>query len=452
MVSNRDLTQGSIPGHLRRLGVPMVAAVASLISVALADAYFLGQLGIDELAAISFAFPILLTINSIGIGLSAGAASVASRAIGRGDLSNTQRLGTDSIILSTAVLSAVSAVGWFVCRDLFMLLGAEGQVLDFIVEYMKVWFLGVPLFIIPMVAMGLIRANGDTSAPSTIMVISSIVNIILDPLFIYGWGVIPELGVAGAAWATLGSRVASLILVVPLVVFKERLVTFSLPSLAVFAQSSSQVLRVGFPAAASNMVNPLSISIVTGILANYGNEAVAAFGVATRVETLATIPMLALSSAIGPVAGQNWGRGLKDRTIETVLSAFTFVVACGLFLGALFFFIAEPATAVFTDDPDIQRWAMLYLLIVGVTLGGYGVVINASAAYNAIDKANTGLGFTMIRSLVLYVPLVVLAVTMGPLIYVFGAIAITNILSGVAVAYLTLRILRRERCVAQGAA
>ncbi|MEM0930371.1 MAG: MATE family efflux transporter [Pseudomonadota bacterium] len=450
-MSSRDLTQGSIPGHLTRLGAPMVLAVAALISVALADAYFLGQLGTDELAAISFAFPVLLTVNSIGIGLSAGAASVASRAIGKGDRSNTRRLATDSLLLAAGFLTAVSTVGWFYSRDLFILLGAEGRVLDLIVEYMKVWFIGVPLFIVPMVAMGLIRANGDSLAPSLIMVLASIVNIVLDPLFIYGWGPVPELGVAGAAWATFGSRVVSFALVVPLLVFRERLVTFEMPSVPAFVSSSSQVLRVGIPAAGSNMINPLSISIVTAFLASYGNEAVAAFGVASRVETLATIPMLALSSAIGPVAGQNWGRGYKDRTIETVTSAFKFVVVCGLLLGALFFFIAEPATAVFTDDPDVQRWARRYLVIVGVTLGGYGVVINASAAYNAIDKANIGLGFTMIRSLLLYVPLVGFAVSFGPPIYVFGAIAITNIIAGCSVAFLTLRILRRERCVAQGA-
>ncbi|MEO1041168.1 MAG: MATE family efflux transporter [Pseudomonadota bacterium] len=451
-MSSRDLTQGSIPGHLARLGVPMVAAVAALISVALADAYFLGQLGTAELAAISFAFPVLLTVNSIGIGLSAGAASVASRAIGKGDQTNTKRLATDSLLLATALLSIVSVIGWFFCRDLFVLLGAEGVVLDHIVDYMKIWFVGVPLFIVPMVAMGLIRANGDSVAPSVIMVIASIVNIILDPIFIYGTGPIPELGVAGAAWATLGSRLVSLVFVVPLLVFREKLLTFVLPTMPEFTASASQVLRVGIPAAGSNMINPLSISIVTAFLASYGNEAVAAFGVASRVETLATIPMLALSSAIGPVAGQNWGRGLKDRTIATVKSAFVFVVACGLILGAVFYGIAGPATAIFTDDPDVQRWAGLYLVIVGVTLGGYGVVINASAAYNAIDKANLGLGFTVIRSLVLYVPLVALAVSFGPLIYVFAAIAVTNIIAGLSVGFLTLRILHRERCVAKGTA
>ncbi|MEO1658570.1 MAG: MATE family efflux transporter [Pseudomonadota bacterium] len=451
-MSSRDLTQGSIPGHLTRLGVPMIVAVAALISVALADAYFLGQLGIAELAAISFAFPVLLTINSVGIGLSAGAASVASRAIGKGDLSNVRRLATDSLILAAVILSVLSFVGWLFSRELFMLLGAEGQVLDYIVEYMRVWFIGVPLFIVPMVAMGLIRANGDSVAPSVVMVFASVVNIVLDPIFIYGMGPIPELGVAGAAWATFGARVATFVLIVPLLVFRERLLTFVLPTAAEFAASASQVLRVGIPAAGSNMINPLSISIVTGFLAQYGNEAVAAFGVASRVETLATIPMLALSSAIGPVAGQNWGRGLKDRTIETVKSGFTFVILCGLVLGALFFVVAWPATGLFTDDPDVQRWATRYLWVVGVTLGGYGVVINASASYNAIDKANIGLGFTIIRSLVLYVPLVGLAVSFGSPIYVFGAIAVTNVVAGAVVGFLTLRILRRERCVAKGTA
>jgi len=203
------------------------------------------------------------------------------------------------------------------------------------------------------------------------------------------------------------------------------------------------VTRVGVPAAGSNMINPISMAVVTGLLASYGNEAVAAFGVATRVETMTTIPMLALSSAIGPVVGQNWGRGDYERSRRSMKWAFWFVFLCGLVLGASFFLVGETMIGLFTEDSVVANLAFLYLVIVGVTLGGYGIVINASAAYNALGKPLYGLGFTILRSWVFYIPAVAFAVSLGGTWPAFVAIGITNILSGLIVAVAAFGLIRR---------
>lgn len=447
-MASRDLTEGPVAGHLARLGLPMVIGVAAVLSVSLADAYFLGQLGTDELAAISFTFPVVLTISSLTIGMSAGATSVASRAIGRGDTERVKRLATDSLILSLVIVSVVAAAGFVLARPLFALLGADGSVLDMIVSYMRIWFIGVPLLAVPMVGLGLIRANGDSTGPSAIMVLSAVVNVALIPAFIFGMGPVPELGVAGAAWAALGGRIAMLVGALSLLILREKLLTFELPSVSGFMGSASNILKVGAPAAGSNMINPFSMTVVTAFLAAYGNEAVAAFGVATRIETMTTIPMLALSSAIGPVAGQNWGKGKAERTGAAMRATFIFVVMCGLTLGASFFFLAGPLIALFTDDSVVQNIARSYLVIVGLSLGGYGVVINASAAFNAIDRALVGLFFTILRSFVLYIPAVWLATTLGPPWAAWFAIAATNVVAGSLVAILAFIILKRKSPVA----
>ncbi|GGY45682.1 MATE family efflux transporter [Parvularcula lutaonensis] len=444
-MANRDLTEGPVAGHLARLGLPMVIGVAAVLSVSLADTFFLGKLGTEELAAISFTFPVVLTITSLGIGMSAGASSVASRAIGRGDMDRTRRLATDAMILSFIIVALVSVAGWFLARPLFSLLGAQGGVLDMVVAYMRVWFVGVPFLVVPMVAMGLIRANGDSTVPSLIMVAGALINIALDPAFIFGWGPIPPLGVEGAAWATLAARAIMLVAAMFVVIHREKLLTAAVPTATAFAHSAWEVLKVGIPAAGSNMINPLSIGIVTAFLATYGNEAVAAFGVATRVEALTTIPMLALSSAIGPVAGQNWGSGKPDRTKAAIGNAFLFVVLCGFVLGASFFLLADPIVGLFTDDSAVRNIATSYLLIVGVTLGGYGVVINASAAFNAIGKAWVGLLFTFLRSFILYIPAAWIATQFGPPWAVFFGIALTNIVAGLSVAILAFVALGKVR-------
>jgi putative MATE family efflux protein len=439
----RDLTEGPVSLHLLRLGLPMVLGVAAVFSVSFADAYFLGQLGTDELAAISFTFPVVLTLTSLGIGLSAGATSVVSRALGGGNDEGVKRLSTDSLFLAAVIMVMTAILGALVVRPLFALLGAEGEVLEMVVRYMRIWFLSLPLLVVPMVAMGLIRANGDGVAPSLVLVGGAVLNVGLDPLLIFGTGPLPELGIAGAAWATFIARVAMLGAAFYLVTVREELVTKAIPSMGEFLRSAGQVLKIGLPAAGSNMINPLSISIVTAFLASYGNETVAGFGVATRIEALITVPMLALSSAIGPVAGQNWGREEPKRTVRVMRDAFLICILCGLVLGGVLYVFVDRAVELFTDDSVVANTARSYLIIVGLTLGGYGVVINASAALNAIDKALLGLAFTVLRSFALYVPLAYAGTMLGPAWVVFGGIAVSNIVAGLIVAFAAIIVVRR---------
>ncbi|MCQ8183939.1 MATE family efflux transporter [Parvularcula maris] len=438
----RDLTEGKVSLHLARLGLPMVLGVAGVISVSIADTYFLGQLGTEELAAISFTFPIVLTVTSLGIGLGAGATSVLSRAIGSGAGSEAKRLATDSVVIAALLSALVCGAGFLLARPLFSLIGAEGEVLGMIVGYMRIWFVGAPFLILPIVLQGLIRANGDSVAPSLIMVGGAAVNVALDPLLIFGVGPIPSLGVEGAGWATLGARAVMMIAAFWVATRRDHLLTRALPSSSEFASSARKVLKVGVPAAGSNAINPVSISIVTAILATYDHQTVAAFGVASRIETFATIPMLALSSAIGPVTGQNWGKGERARSRRAVRDSFFFVVLCGLGLGGAFFFLGGPMAALFSDDTVVQNLARGYLAIVGLTLGGYGIVITASAALNSVDKAVTGLLVTMLRSFVLYVPLAYGASILWPSWVVFAGIALSNMSAGVVVWFWTFRAMR----------
>ncbi|MEM9740945.1 MAG: MATE family efflux transporter [Pseudomonadota bacterium] len=445
MAGKRDLTSGNVGNHLVRLGVPMMWGVASVISVSLADAYFLGKLGTDELAAISFVFPVLFTLISLGIGLSAGATSVVSRMIGAGSTDDAQRPATDILLIGAVISLLVSVLGAVTIAPFFSLLGADGAVLDFIEQYMIVWYLGLPFQVVSLIAMGLIRANGDTLAPSLAMVVGALINIGLDPLLIFGAGPIPSLGIQGAAWAAFGARGFIFLVAFALIAFREKLLTPTLPNASEARRSFGAVMRVGLPAAGSNMINPLSISVVTAFMASYGNEAVAAFGVATRIESFATVPMLALSSAIGPVAGQNWGRGADERTRRGLALSFWFLAAVGIVLGVVFWRFAVPIVHLFTDDSAVQNLAISYLQLVGATLAGYGIVIVTSAALNAIDRAFLGLFVTILRSFILYIPLAGAAVIFGPPWLVFAGIALANVIAGLLVAWLAFRWARLDR-------
>ena len=301
------MTTGPVAVNLARLAGPMILGIMAVISVSLVDTYYVGQLGSAPLAALSFTFPVTLSISSIAIGLGAGASSVVSRAVGSDDRRDAKRLATDSIGLAIGIVILIATVGYFSVDWLFGLLGAEGEVLELVGRYMRIWFLSVPMLVLPIVANAIVRAVGDAFWPSAVMVGSALINISVTPILVFGWGFIPAMNIEGAALGTTVAWAFTLIFGFLLVAIREKMLTADMPSIADLIGSWKRVLAVGVPAGLGNAVNPIGIAVVTGILATYGDSVVAGFGVATRIESLSVIVMLALSSAIGPFAGQNWG-------------------------------------------------------------------------------------------------------------------------------------------------
>lgn len=438
MSKNRDLTRGPVWAKLLRLAGPMVFGIVAVMSVALVDTYFVSQLGTDPLAALSFAFPVMLSITSLAIGLGAGTASLVSRAIGRGDRGEAERVTTDSLVLSMLLVVIMSVIGFVTTRPLFGLLGAEGDILILIDRYMRIWYLSMPFLVIPMVANGVIRSVGDAFWPSLMMIASAILNVILTPIFIFGWGPVPGFDIEGAAISTAIARVFTFAFALYLVIHRERLVDFAMPAMDHLMASCRRIIRIGGPAAIGNMTNPIGVTIVTAFVAWFGDTAVAGFGVASRIESMAVIPMLALSSAIGPVTGQNWGGGKRTRIISALQWSYGVCLGWSLILAAVFWLFARPLAAAFSPEQAVQEDAVRYLQVVPISLWGYGVTIVAAGCFNALGRSVTGLGIYLVRTALLYIPASWVAASLLDLHDVFTAIAISNALAGVTIAAFTL--------------
>jgi len=438
VADKRDLTSGPTWRKLIQLAGPMVFGIIAVISVSLIDTFYVGQLGTQQLTALSFTFPVTLTVSSLAIGLGAGASSVVSRAIGSGDKGDAKRLATDSLALALILVITVAAIGYFAIDPLFSLLGASGEVLDMIGQYMRIWFLAIPLLVVPIVANSIVRAVGDTFWPSVVMISSALTNIAITPIFIFGWGPVPAFGIAGAAIGTLLAWLVTVFGAFALVAYREKMILFKMPSLTDLAKSWKRVLAVGVPASLGNAVNPIGIAIVTGIIATFGEVVVAGYGVATRIESLSVIPMLALSSAIGPFAGQNWGAGKCGRVTEALKLSYIICAAWAGVLAVFFWFAAKPIIGVFSQDQEVIETAATYLTIVPLSLWGYGVVIITAGAFNALGRSHYGLGLYLMRSAVLYVPLAFIAQRFVGSDGAFYGIAVANALAGFVVAAFAL--------------
>jgi putative MATE family efflux protein len=385
-----------------------------------------------------------MAVTSIAIGLGAGASSVVSRAVGAENLDDAKRLTTDAFVLAMIIVTSIAASGFVFVRPLFALLGADDEVLDLIVRYMQIWFLALPFLVIPMVANAVLRAVGDAFWPSMVMIGSAFVNMALTPLLIFGWGPIPAYNIEGAAYGTLIAQVFTTLFAVWLVVAREHMLVWKLPPIEELVSSWKRVLSVGVPASLGNAVNPIGVTIVTAILATYGDSTVAAFGVASRIESLAAIPMLALSSAIGPVAGQSWGRGNVQRVIDALKHSYIGCFIWSLLLAMILWVFAEPIVQAFSNEAVVIKEASLYLMVVPLTLWGYGCVIVAAGGYNSLGKSVSGLGFYLIRTALLYVPLSFAASILAGSTAVYFAIALTNVLAGLMCVFVSLRWLKRQ--------
>ncbi len=441
---NRDLTKGSVRDHLMRLTWPMTFGILALISTSVVDTYFVASLGTNALSALSFSFPIFMTITGLSVGLGAGATSVVSRSIGKGDQEMITRRSTDALLLSFLLITALVVLGAVFVRPLYAALGASGEVLDLVVDYTIVLFYGMPFLVIPMVGNSLIRAAGDAKVPGIIMSSSALLNVILDPILIFGLLGAPRLEMHGAALATVISNGIGMLMALWVLYFRENMIAFNVVAFHEVTNSFKKILHVGIPAAAANMINPIGVGVLTALLARHGKEAVAAFGVATRIESIAAVGLFALSASVGPVIGQNWGAGRRNRVRLTLVRSFQFCLVYGLICAVALAPLAPFLPNLFSDIPMIAELARNYLWIVPVTLLGYGINIAAAGALNAAGWPLVSAGLTFLRMFAVAVPA---ALLLGPALGangIFVALALANLAAGAMSAAAAFRVIDRH--------
>ena len=400
-----NLVEGSIQQSLIRMSTPMVIGMLMLFTFSLVDTLFISFLGTEALTAISFTFPVTFTIMSLAIGLGIGASAVVAKYIGRAEHEKAKEASTVINYISFILAALVVFLCWFFMDGIFNLMGASEQLMVPIRKYMLVWFPGSVLVVCIMTGNSLLRAYGDTKTPSIIMASAGLINAILDPILIFGLGPAPELGIEGAAWATVIAWSLGYGYLLYLLVIKMELVSRSLPSRAVMKSSGLEMLQIGIPAAGANMMTPLAAGIMTAIAASFGDTAVAAFGVGARLEPIATLIVLAMSSSLPPLVSQNFGAGRMDRVEEAFRLSIKFILGWQLLVYIVLALCAPLIAATFSDDPEVISTIKLFLWILPLGYGMQGVIILTNSSLNALHKPMSALYLSIMRFFLFYVPL-----------------------------------------------
>lgn len=400
-----DLLTSPVGETLKRMTIPMTYGMILLMTFNLIDTFFVGLLGTQPLAAISFTFPITFTIISLTIGLGIGTSAVIAKYLGSSDETSAKNVATSAIILTGILVSIIAALGYYFTDEIFVLLGAEVTLLPLIHEYMDYWFLGCICLIGPMIGNAVLRASGDTKTPSMIMGSAGLINAILDPMLIFGFGPIPAMGIKGAAIATLISWVVGLFFVLYILAIKRNLIHRTMIELDLFVKCSREVLKIGVPAAGANMLTPIAAAILTAIVASYGESAVAAFGVGSRIESIACLVVLAMSMTLPPFISQNLGAGNMDRVEEGYKTAIKFAMIWQLAIYVVLALLAPIIANIFSTEKEVADLIKLYIWILPLGYGLQGVIILTNSSFNALHKPMTALVLSLIRLFVFYVPL-----------------------------------------------
>ncbi|MFV1873010.1 MAG: MATE family efflux transporter [Oleiphilus sp.] len=431
-MTNSSLTTGHIPRQLFSLTYPMIGGILSIMSMNIVDTFYIAQLGTDPLAAMSFTMPVVAVLLSIAFGIGIGASSVISRAIGSNQHLLVQAYTSNALIIALVIAISFAFLGYIWMDELFSSLGAPDYLMPAIHEFMDIWFIGSFVVVVPMVGNSAIRAAGNTKLPSLVMLSVAIVNMILDPILIFGMLGFPEMGLAGAAIATVVSYAIALLMGIYLLIYKFDFINLE-ACWGYFIESWKAILRIALPATGTNLIAPLSVAITTWFVAKYSPEAVAGFGVASRIESIFLVIIMGLASIMGPFVGQNWGAKQYQRVNDSIEISLKFIFFWGVITTLLLWVFAETLASLFSNDPLVINSATHYLKILPISYLFLGTIMITSSAANGMGNPIPSLVMSFLRLIGFYLPFIFLLLHFmnESVSAIYLAAAIANILVGI---------------------
>ncbi len=431
--SGHDTTSGPILGVLVRLAIPIVATNIFQSLYQLIDTFWVGRLGADAVAAVSLSFPILFFMISAGGGMSIAGAVLVAQMFGSGDQRAVDHAAAQTLAVVGVVSVVLSVAGYLLSAPLVAFFGPEANVEQLAVGYLQVSFLGLVAVFVYFVFQALLRGVGDVKTPMIVVAGTVVLNFFLDPLLILGWGPVPAFGVAGAAWATIGSQ--GLAGVVGMVVlFSGRYgIHLRLADMVPDRTMVNKILKLGIPSSVEQSTRALGIAVMMLLVASFGTTVIASYGIGARILSFVIIPAMGLSMATSTVVGQNVGAVQDDRA-RAAAKIGMWAGFWGLTgAGAVLWLFAEPITAAFVPgEPEVIQLGTHFMRIMAPAFGFFGIQMVMSGALAGGGNTVAAMALSILAFWVLRFPVAwVLSVPggMGP-DGIFWSFPISNVLAG----------------------
>jgi putative MATE family efflux protein len=401
MQPKKDLTKGDIPKSIIALSLPIFGGLLIQNLFIIVDTFFVAKLGPDAIAAVSASSPIFFIIIALITGLNVGVAALIAKAVGSKNYSSINEIAENSLLLSVIVSIALTIFGMLSIGPIISFLGVQGDVASMMSGFLKVLYLGNISFFIGQVAGGMLNGEGDTITPMKGFIIALVINIILDPILIFGYGIFPALGVKGAAWATIIGRSIGTIYILWHLFSGKALVKLAFKKLSWAPKIMKDILSIGMPTAASQLGVSGGIFFLNKIVVAFGTIALAGFGIAYRIESLVVMPGIAFGTVALAMVGQNFGAKNFSRahTSAHIASIFAFIIT--ELIGIGLFFWSHYIIGLFTNDSSVIAQAISYFKIVGFSYGFLGLRFISVNSFQALGKAINSFITTIVHFLFL---------------------------------------------------
>ncbi|SJZ37462.1 MATE family efflux transporter [Selenihalanaerobacter shriftii] len=429
--NNNHIIEGEILSSLLKLSIPTILAQLMQTVYNLADTLWLGRFGANAVAAISVGFPLVFLLISFAGGITLAGTTLVAQYKGAGDQEMVNKTASQLLSFLLLISFGIMVIGLLFNKDFLILMGTPNDILNDAVGYLNIIFMGLPLIFMSFIFSSTLRGSGNTVTPMKLMIMSVIINIILDPFLIFGWSIFPELGVKGAAIATVFSRLISSSVALYYLVkgnkgIKLR-VKYMIPTLAFI----KKVTYLGMPSAIEQSARSIGQIVMTGIVTGYGSLAVAAFGIGNRILSVAILPTRGFSSGATTMVGQNLGANQEARADKSGLISVGINSVGMILLGIVVYFFSGDIIQIFNDNSEVVLIGSEYLKFLSFSFIFIGTMFIVNGIFRGAGNTVLPMVFSLVSLLVLRVPLAtILAKFKFGLSGVWWAILISNLVSG----------------------
>ncbi len=425
--SASNLINTPVNGMLFRMAAPISLGMLSTFLFQIVDTWFVGKLGSDELAALAFSSTVYFLFISLFIGFSVGVSSAIARVTGAGESGHSRLHTMTALFLVLGLSIGLSGAARAFIAPMFTVLGAAPEIIPLINDYMSILYVGFPFLMLGIVGSGAVRATGVVGRTEIVFGIAGVINLVFDWVLIFGIGPFPELGLAGAAVATVLSFIFIFFGTAAILV---KCGLLGLCSIKGASKAMHEILQAALPTIGVQMLIPVTGMFTTFLVAGHGSKAVAAFGIAGRIEALALIGIFAVSSAVTPFIAQNFGAGKHDRIDQAIIFAGKSSIYLGFGLFVTLAVFGPWIARIFSGDPDVVSFVGLYFRIVAVSYGFQGILNVTAAIFNGLQMQGISLRIMLAKTFAITFPLLLIASFFG-IPAILGALALGNALSGI---------------------
>ncbi|MFT2110810.1 MATE family efflux transporter [Marinomonas sp. 2405UD68-3] len=405
--------------------MPMLIGLFSIMGGQLIDSAFIGQLGEEPLAIVGVSIPIFQLIIGIQVGIGIAATSCISTAIGEQKLTFAKNLSAIILVLGSLLVALLCTVLWLFKGAILYAIFEEASLLDLLRSYWFPWLLSCWMGAVLYFGYSICRSFGQTLIAGKVMIITSVINIALDPIFIFTL----KLGLAGAAWATCIAYIIGLLIIFKYIQEKNY-VAFP-NSLSIVKKGTHLISRFTTPALLSQFLPPISAILVTSIVVSYGNAAIGAWGLANRIEYILIILILAITMALPPMIGKLKGSNNYIEIEQITKTAIIFIIMVQSVLAVITIIASPSFTSLLTTEAQIKNILIQYLFLIPISYGALGICMISVSACNAIGEPTSALAISILRLLACYLPLVWIGSEIYGLEGIFIGASIGNFISGI---------------------